>query len=89
MVGEEALKLAKEEMKAHINAIVDAQDKSKEEKEAIKEVYSFMMSLGKEELKKIHGDARYIEAAKKFRQDNISSEIVINACHNIINGTKE
>lgn len=89
MAGEETIKWAKEEMKAQINAIVDAQDKSKEEKEAIKELYSFMMSLGKEELKKIHGDPRYIEAANKFKQDNTSSEIVINACHSIINGTNE
>lgn len=87
---------AKEEFKkevvlAKVSELIDEQDKPGDEKKAIKELFTYMtgLNLNKDQAVAIHKHPKYIQAAKDFAKDRSKSEIVINACNEILKELEE
>lgn len=77
---------SKDEIISQVNKLVDAQDKPQDEKVAIKEIFSYMngLNLSKKQASFIHAHPKYLQAAKDFSKDRSKSEIIINACNEIL-----
>ena len=79
-------KFKKEMVLSQVTSLIDQSDKPEEEKVALKEVFSYMtdLNLSKEKSAAIHRHPKYLQAAKDFALDRSKSEIVINACNEIL-----
>lgn len=80
----EGLLELKQNVNSHSLKILDAQDIPQEEKDGIKEFFSYMGGLTSQDLAKLKDDPKFAEASVEYKKDRSKSEIIINACEKII-----
>lgn len=84
MIQNEGLLNLKKDMNEKVMDILDAQDMPKEDREGIKEFFSYMSSLKPDDLKKLKEDPKFLKASQDFKKDRSKSENIINTCKRII-----
>lgn len=84
MSENEGLLELKNDVNSQMLRILDAQDIPENEKNGIKEFFSYMGSLQSSELAKIKNDPRFAKASVEFKKDRSQSEKIINTCNQII-----
>lgn len=84
IIENESLLELKNDVNSHMMKILDAQDMPQEEREGIKEFFSYMSSLKSDDLAKLREDKSFIDASIEFKKDRSKSENIINVCEKII-----